>query len=147
MLVRVTRAGKWFTSPLSILPFKTVKQSNSHHPAFQPTNPRLAPKRNHGSDTVQQQEAPPLGGYLCSPTHQHRPNSVSPFPSLPKRMGTVETINHSLKKPQNHSLTSPQKPVFHNTEQTPEPNPPKHRYTSAAIGVAGQFPPFNVFAY
>ena len=22
---------------------------------------------------MQQQEAPPLGGYLCSPTHQHRP--------------------------------------------------------------------------
>ena len=49
------------------------KQSTSHHPAFQQTNTLLAPTRNHGSKTVQNKEAPPHRGYLCSPTHQNRP--------------------------------------------------------------------------
>ena len=70
------------------------KQSNSHHPAFQQTNPLLAPNQTT-APTPCNKEAPPLGGYLHSPTHQHRPKrhhhnnellQMPPAQKLPNKM-------------------------------------------------------------
>ena len=75
------------------------KQSTSHTPAFQQNNPLLAPTRNHGSNTVQNKEAPPHRGYLCSPTHQNRPKQPL-YPPPQKQRSTIRN-KHLNQTPQN----------------------------------------------
>ena len=94
------------------------KQSNSHHPAFQQTNPLLAPKRNHGSNTVQNKEAPPHRGYLCSPTHQNRPNTLPHKRNIRNKRNTHTPLKSSIPP----YGTTPPKPLNQTTQPTDKQN-------------------------
>ena len=97
------------------------KQSNSHYPAFQQTNPLLAPQRNHGSNTVQNKEAPPHRGYLCSPTHQNRPKQPHLYPPHKRNKWNIRNkwnTHTPLKSSIPPYRTTPPKPLNQTTQPT-----------------------------
>ena len=90
------------------------KQSTSHHPAFQQTNPLLAPRETTAPKPCKTRKLHPTGATSAHPPTKTVRNNPYTFPTS-RTTGTSGT------------LTPPSKAAFHNTEQTIEPNHPTHR--------------------
>ena len=94
------------------------KQSNSHHPAFQQTNPLLAPRETTAPKPCKTRKLHPTGATSAHPpTKTVRNNPTYTLPTS----GTTGTTGTS------RTPTPPSKAASHNTEQTIEPNHPTHR--------------------